>query len=454
MLITSKQYQSDERPSKKPRHHGNSKVSQEQMRWELILSLEGDSGTKVLTKIDFGLWLDQNLCRDTFGPRDSDQFISFPSIFIIFIFEALIWSRPYWQAWRPDGWPSLNGCRPRLWFPAWRSHIDQKSSPSCQGIQCLLNEQTHHIFLEAFVPFLVAARNWGAGYFDILCSRVRCQPVWPAAMPGRGHLPSHLPSPQLAHSWDVLTCQHSGLDHLASPVSPSPWQEESHRPPLDHEFTNEIWNAPAKGKIVSYSFTRHRRAYSEARRLKPLKEPYNVWMVELSQNVHFILNFFFWNLVSPSGKWCANKKGPHGTSNLDTAPDLASLLGNPLCHLVGAELCWWTVWIPHNQPPKYATLLIIQDDDTGVMEMVMKEGEFERTYLKWGDFCLTWSAAPNLLACLQVSPYDRTFWFEPSFSTKSRGFVLDPKALTEASSSTVAFSDILILQTPVARSSI
>ena len=151
ILITSKQYQSDERPRKKPRHHGNSKVSQEQMRWELILSLEGDSGTKVLTRIDFGLWLDQNLRLDTFGPRDSDQFISFTSIFI---FEALIWSAPYWQAWRPDGWPSLNGCRPRLWFPAWRSHIDQKSSPSCQGIQCLLNEQTHHIFLEAFVPFL------------------------------------------------------------------------------------------------------------------------------------------------------------------------------------------------------------------------------------------------------------------------------------------------------------
>ena len=55
ILITSKQYQSDERPRKKPKHHGNSKVSQEQMRWELILSLEGDSGTKVLTRIDFGL---------------------------------------------------------------------------------------------------------------------------------------------------------------------------------------------------------------------------------------------------------------------------------------------------------------------------------------------------------------------------------------------------------------
>ena len=155
----------------------------------------------------------------------------------------------------------------------------------------------------------------------------------------------------------IANGRHSGLDHLASPMSPGPWQEESHRPPLDHEFTNEIWNAPAEGKIVSYSFTRHRRAYSEARRLKPLKEPYNVWMVELSQNVHFILNFFFWNLLSPSGKWCANKKGPHGTSNSDTTPDLASLLGNPLCHLVGAVLCWWTVWIPYNQLPKYANIV-------------------------------------------------------------------------------------------------
>ena len=86
-----------------------------------------------------------------------------------------------------------------------------------------------------------------------------------------------------------------------------------------------------------------------------------------------------------------------------------------------------------------------EDNDTGVVEMVMKGAEFERACLKWGPFCLAWTRAPNRLACLRVSPYDSTFWFEPSFSTKSRGFVPHPKAFTEASSSTVAFSHILIL---------
>lgn len=232
---------------------------------------------------------------------------------------------------------------------------DQKSFAKLPRHPVLAEWANAPHFLGGLCALPVTARNWGAGYFDILCSRVRCQPVWPAAMPGRGHLPSHLPSPQLARSWDVLTCQHSGLDHLASPVSPSPWQEESHRPPLDHEFTNEIWNAPAGGKIVSYSFTRHRRAYSESQATQTTQRALQC----LDGRAFAKCSFHPQPLLLEPGftQWvqcCANKKGPHGTSNLDTTSDLASLLGNPLCHLVGALSCWWIVWIPHNQLPKYA----------------------------------------------------------------------------------------------------
>lgn len=72
MLITSKQYQSDERPGRKPRRHGNSKVSQEQMRWELILSLQGDPGTKASDSIRIFVWTDLEILINSFHFRGSN----------------------------------------------------------------------------------------------------------------------------------------------------------------------------------------------------------------------------------------------------------------------------------------------------------------------------------------------------------------------------------------------